>query len=153
MHLVGFTVEIYYDARPYERQTTQDIDGAVMAAAVISTQCVSLKRRAHAATSPTHLSSGLPYRRRFAAKQTRVLQLRGVFLEEFRQMDTQLVRWRVTCTKQTDELEETVLQKIALNIPHCPAVPQNTLSLFQAIYISAHDTECCRQVVRLPSII
>ena len=21
MHLVGFTIEIYYDARPYERQT------------------------------------------------------------------------------------------------------------------------------------
>jgi len=22
MHLVGFTIEIYYDARPYERQTS-----------------------------------------------------------------------------------------------------------------------------------
>ena len=29
MHLVGFTIEIYYDARPYERQIAPTCFGAV----------------------------------------------------------------------------------------------------------------------------
>ena len=68
----------------------------------VSTQLISLKRRAHAAISPTHVPSGLPSRRRFATKQTSVLHLRCVFLEEFRQMNTQLVHSRIMCTKHTN---------------------------------------------------
>jgi len=30
MHLVGFTIEIYYDARPYERQVWLQLLGSIV---------------------------------------------------------------------------------------------------------------------------